>query len=140
MRRGHQTSVLRGIELRKSVSVASLTPADGTTTLPLIVRGYGRTRWQLCTKTRPIRRARGGLQCRITISGNNPSVIQVGAAYDDFGATVRDTGMGQAGDTNLGIKTFLNGTLVSTIVIDTSEVRHRHDRPLQSILIARGET
>ncbi len=58
----------------------------------------------------------------IAISGNNPAVIQVGASYDDLGATVSDTGTGQAGDANLGIKTFLNGTLVSNIVIDTSEV------------------
>jgi len=34
---------------------------------------------------------------------------------------VSDTGPGQAGDTNLGYQTFLNGTLVSNIVIDTSE-------------------
>ncbi|MGO9594344.1 MAG: hypothetical protein ACLPZ0_11690 [Steroidobacteraceae bacterium] len=33
-----------------------------------------------------------------------------------------DTGPGQAGDTDLGITTFLNGMLVSNIVIDTSEV------------------
>ena len=33
-----------------------------------------------------------------------------------------DTGAGQAGDTNLGYKTFLNGTLVSNIVVDTSAV------------------
>ena len=31
-------------------------------------------------------------------------------------------GTGQAGDTNLGYKTFLNGALVSNIVIDTSQV------------------
>jgi hypothetical protein len=35
---------------------------------------------------------------------------------------VTDTGQGQAGDTNLGYKTFLNGTLVSNIVLDTSNV------------------
>jgi len=35
---------------------------------------------------------------------------------------VSDTGPGQAGDTNLGYKTFLNGTLVSNIAIDTSQV------------------
>jgi hypothetical protein len=29
---------------------------------------------------------------------------------------------GQAGDTNLGYETFLNGTLVSNIAIDTSQV------------------
>ena len=32
-----------------------------------------------------------------------------------------DTGTGQAGDANLGYQTFLNGTLVSNIVIDTSQ-------------------
>ena len=33
-----------------------------------------------------------------------------------------DTGPGQAGDTDLGIRPFLNGTLVSNITIDTSQV------------------
>ena len=58
----------------------------------------------------------------ITINGANPAVITVGDSYADLGATVSDTGPGQAGDTNLGLKTFLNGTLVSNIVIDTSQV------------------
>jgi uncharacterized protein YbcV (DUF1398 family) len=35
---------------------------------------------------------------------------------------VSDTGSDHAGDTNLGFKTFLNGTLVSNIAIDTSQV------------------
>jgi hypothetical protein len=35
---------------------------------------------------------------------------------------VTDTGPSQAGDANLGITTFLNGTLVSNITIDTSEI------------------
>jgi hypothetical protein len=35
---------------------------------------------------------------------------------------VTDTGPGHAGDANLGITTFLNGTLVSNITIDTSEI------------------
>jgi hypothetical protein len=35
---------------------------------------------------------------------------------------VSDIGTGQAGNTNLGLKSFLNGTLVSNIVIDTSQV------------------
>jgi hypothetical protein len=34
---------------------------------------------------------------------------------------VGDTDLGQAGDTNLGLKTFLNGALVLNIVIDTSQ-------------------
>jgi hypothetical protein len=58
----------------------------------------------------------------ITINGDNPAVISAGDSYADLGATVSDTGAGLAGDTNLGIKTFLNGSLVSNIVIDTSEV------------------
>ena len=58
----------------------------------------------------------------ITINGDNPAIINVGDSYADLGATVTDTGPGQAGDTNLGYKTFLNDTLVSNIVIDTSQV------------------
>ena len=58
----------------------------------------------------------------ITINGNNPALIHVGDSYADLGATVSDTGPGQAGDANLGLTTFLNGTLVSNIVIDTSQV------------------
>jgi len=58
----------------------------------------------------------------ITINGDNPAIITVGDSYADLGATVNDTGPGQAGDTNLGYQTFLNGTLVSTINIDTSQV------------------
>ncbi len=45
----------------------------------------------------------------ITINGDNPAIIEVGDSYADLGATVNDTGPGQAGDTNLGITTFLNG-------------------------------
>jgi hypothetical protein len=58
----------------------------------------------------------------ITINGANPAIIEVGDSYADLGATVSDTGPGQAGATNLGVTTFLNGTLVSNIVIDTSQV------------------
>jgi hypothetical protein len=58
----------------------------------------------------------------ITINGDNPSIITVGDSYADLGATVSDTGPGQAADTNLGYETFLNGTLVSNIAIDTSQV------------------
>ena len=58
----------------------------------------------------------------ITINGDNPAIITVGDSYADLGATVTDAGPGQAGDTNLGYQTFLNGTLVSNIVVDTSQV------------------
>jgi hypothetical protein len=52
----------------------------------------------------------------ITINGNNPAIIQEGATYADPGALIT----GPTADLNLGIKTFLNGTLVSNIVLDTS--------------------
>jgi hypothetical protein len=58
----------------------------------------------------------------ITINGDNPAIITIGDSYADLGATVTDTDPGQAGDTNLGYQTFLNGTLVSSIAIDTSQV------------------
>jgi hypothetical protein len=58
----------------------------------------------------------------ITVNGDNPAVVQVGDSYADLGATVSDTGPGQAGDTDLGITTFLNGTLVSNILLDMRQV------------------
>jgi hypothetical protein len=51
----------------------------------------------------------------ITIVGDNPAHIHVGDSYADLGASVTDTV-----DQNLGLKYFLNGALVSNIVIDTS--------------------
>ena len=52
----------------------------------------------------------------IQINGENPAQIQVGDTYNDLGATIT----GPQADLNLGIKTFLNGALVSNIVLDTS--------------------
>jgi hypothetical protein len=52
----------------------------------------------------------------ITINGDNPAMIHIGDSYNDLGATIT----GPQADLNLGIKTYLNGTLVSDIVIDTS--------------------
>jgi hypothetical protein len=54
----------------------------------------------------------------IQINGENPAHVSVGATYQDLGATIVAPG----GDKNLGIKTFLNGKLVSNIVLDTSQV------------------
>ncbi|MDO8878378.1 MAG: DUF5011 domain-containing protein [Pseudolabrys sp.] len=51
----------------------------------------------------------------ITINGDNPAHINVGDTYADLGASVTDNI-----DQNLGLKYFLNGTLVSNIIIDTS--------------------
>ena len=45
-------------------------------------------------------------------------MVQVGASYNDLGATIT----GPQADLNLGIMTFLNGALVSNIVLDTSAV------------------
>ena len=59
----------------------------------------------------------------LTIAGENPAHIHVGDTYNDLGAII--TAPEQ--DKNLGIKTYLNGALVSDIVLDTSH-RHRHDR------------
>jgi hypothetical protein len=53
----------------------------------------------------------------ITIMGNNPAIIEVGENYSDLGATAKDS----AGN-DLGLKYFLNGALVSNIVLDTSAV------------------
>jgi hypothetical protein len=51
----------------------------------------------------------------ITINGDNPAHSNVGDSYADLGATVTDNV-----DKTLGYKPFLNGTLISNIVIDTS--------------------
>ena len=51
----------------------------------------------------------------INILGNNPAVIHVGDTYIDVGAIVTDNEAHA-----LGYKTFLNGALVSNIVIDTT--------------------
>ena len=58
----------------------------------------------------------------ITINGDNPAYLNVGDSYADLGATVTDDGPGQAGDANLGYKTLLNGTLVSNIALDSSQL------------------
>ena len=52
---------------------------------------------------------------QVIIAGNNPAHINVGDAYQDLGATAKDS---EGHD--LGVKTFLNGLLVSDIVLDTS--------------------
>jgi hypothetical protein len=54
----------------------------------------------------------------IHINGDNPAIIHVGDSYADLGATI--TGTTEA-DRNLGIKYFLNGQLVSNIVLDASK-------------------
>ena len=53
----------------------------------------------------------------INIQGSNPATINVGDTYTDLGAIVTDN-QGH----NLGYKTFLDGTIVSNIIIDTTQV------------------
>jgi hypothetical protein len=50
--------------------------------------------------------------------GDNPAHVSVGATYQDLSATIT----GPKSDLNLGLKYFLNGALVSDVVIDTSQV------------------
>jgi hypothetical protein len=52
----------------------------------------------------------------IHVNGDNPAIIHIGDTYADLSATIT----GSQGDLNLGIKTFLNGRLVSNIVLDTT--------------------
>jgi surface protein with Ig-like domain len=54
----------------------------------------------------------------IAINGTNPAIIHIGDSYADLGATIT----GPQADLNLGIRIFLNGALVSNIVIDTTQV------------------
>jgi hypothetical protein len=54
----------------------------------------------------------------ISINGENPTHIHVGESYFDLGATIT----APDNDKNLGIKTYLNGALVSDISLDTSKV------------------
>ena len=108
----------------QSPSAAQPSPA-ATSSLPKFVTQNSASTTpavQISEPTTTISGAGSSTPPTITINGDNPAVIQIGDSYADLGATVSDTGSGQAGDTNLGIKTFLNGTLVSNIVIDTSSV------------------
>jgi trimeric autotransporter adhesin len=54
---------------------------------------------------------------QIQITGDNPALIQVGATYNDLGATIT----GPQEDLNLGIQTFVNGAAMSPVEIDTSQ-------------------
>ena len=52
----------------------------------------------------------------IQINGANPATVSIGASYNDLGAAIT----GPTADLNLGILTFLNGTKVDAIQLDTS--------------------
>ena len=53
----------------------------------------------------------------IQINGDNPAIIQIGATYNDLGATIT----GPTANLNLGIETFVNGVTMSPVEIDTSQ-------------------
>ena len=57
----------------------------------------------------------------ITINGNNPAEIEIGAAYSDLGATVTDNV-----NDNLGYQTFLGSTPMELAHLDTSEPNEWH--------------
>jgi hypothetical protein len=77
---------------------------DGTSTLPGSVTQNGTA--STSSDTPPV----------IHVTGDNPAIIHVGDIYADLGATITSP----TADLNLGIKTFLNGRLVSNTVLDTS--------------------
>jgi hypothetical protein len=54
----------------------------------------------------------------IQINGDNPAIVQVGATYNDLGATIT----GPTADLNLGITTYVNGIETGPVQIDTSTV------------------
>jgi hypothetical protein len=52
----------------------------------------------------------------IKINGDNPAIIHISDSYADLGATI----IGPQADLNLGIHTFVNGSPMSAVQIDTS--------------------
>jgi Domain of unknown function (DUF5011)/Chaperone of endosialidase len=53
----------------------------------------------------------------LQVNGDNPAIIQVGATYTDLGATIT----GPQADLNLGIMTYVNGTPMNPIQLDTTQ-------------------
>ncbi len=52
----------------------------------------------------------------IQVNGDNPATVAIGATYTDLGATIE----GPQQDLNLGITTYVNGTQMNPVQIDTS--------------------
>lgn len=52
----------------------------------------------------------------IALNGDNPAIVQVGATYQDLGATIT----GPQLDLNLDIATYVNGSPMDPVLIDTS--------------------
>jgi hypothetical protein len=72
----------------------------------------------------------------ITINGNNPAVVHVGDTYSDLGATI--TAPEQ--DKNLGLKTFLNGTLASTIDYVATDQSGLTSTSTRTVIVSAPET
>jgi Domain of unknown function (DUF5011) len=53
----------------------------------------------------------------VQVNGDNPAIIQVGATYNDLGATIT----GPTADLNLGITTYVNGAPMNPIQLDTTQ-------------------
>jgi hypothetical protein len=99
--------------------VAAAQPGQTSSSLPESVTQNSAsiaTTVQIGDPTTTISGASSSTPATITINGANPAVIEVGAAYNDLGATI--TGPEQ--DLNLGITTYVNGVQMSPIQIDTS--------------------
>jgi hypothetical protein len=86
-------------QFQAMVAAASQSPAESSASTPPSPAG-----------------ASGGGGPVIAVNGGNPANVQIGATYSDLGAMIT----GPRADLNLGIKTFLNGALVSNIMLDTS--------------------
>jgi hypothetical protein len=54
----------------------------------------------------------------LQVNGDNPAIIQVGATYTDLGAQIT----GPRADLNLGITTYVNGSPMNPVQLDTSTV------------------
>jgi hypothetical protein len=87
-----------------ATSSAPSAPQNSTPTLPESATSATSSASQ--TATPPV----------LQVNGANPAIIQLGAAYNDLGATI--TGPQQ--DLNLGITTYVNGTEMNPVQIDTS--------------------
>jgi hypothetical protein len=54
----------------------------------------------------------------LQVNGDNPAIVQVGTTYTDLGAQIT----GPQADVNLGITTYVNGTPMNPVQIDTTTV------------------
>jgi hypothetical protein len=53
----------------------------------------------------------------LTLNGDNPATVNVGATYADLGANIT----GPTTDLNLGLSTLLDGATTTSLLLDTSK-------------------